>query len=100
MIDEYLRVVANQNRRRLLQNLINQDEDEELSVPEAVVQGEADPKTVRLEFYHRHLPKLERLGLIDWDRDTDTVTNGPNFGEIRPLIEAVDTVEQSMKDST
>jgi len=37
--------------------------------------------------YHVHLPKLERYGYIEWDRDADEVTRGPLFDDLRPLLE-------------
>lgn len=40
--------------------------------------------TIRLE--HVHLPKLDDAGLIEWDRDTDTITRGPRFDEVEPVL--------------
>lgn len=36
--------------------------------------------------YHRHLPKLAEMGLIEWDRETHWVTRGPEYERVRPLL--------------
>jgi hypothetical protein len=47
-----------------------------------------DPTVGRLEteLRHNHLPKLESEGVIEWDRDADTVAKGPVFQEIEPAL--------------
>lgn len=39
------------------------------------------------ELYHRQLPKLAEMGLIEWDRETHWVTRGPEYERLRPLLE-------------
>lgn len=41
----------------------------------------------RMQLYHNHLPKLADAGYIEWGSDTDTVSRGPNFAEIEPLVQ-------------
>jgi len=36
--------------------------------------------------HHRHLPRLEDHGLIDWDERTGDVTKGAEFDAIEPLL--------------
>lgn len=38
------------------------------------------------ELYHRQLPKLTEMGLIEWDRETHWVTRGPEYDRVRPLL--------------
>ncbi|AJF26170.1 DUF7344 domain-containing protein [Haloarcula sp. KBTZ06] len=38
------------------------------------------------DLYHRHLPKLAEIGLIEWDRETHWVTRGPEYEQVRPLL--------------
>ncbi|WP_210424941.1 DUF7344 domain-containing protein [Halorussus halobius] len=40
-----------------------------------------------VDVYHNHLPKLDDLGFVSWDRETGVVAPGPQFEEIRPLLE-------------
>ena len=65
-----------------------QDEDD--ITPEAVADtheknGDA-LELLKLQFYHMHLPKLANARFIDWDRDSSTITRGPRFEDIEPLL--------------
>lgn len=43
--------------------------------------------SIPANLYHRHLPKLAEMGLIEWDRETHWVTHGPEYDRLRPLLE-------------
>lgn len=43
-----------------------------------------------LRIYFVHLPKLVEYGFAEWDRDTEIVTRGPRFDEIRPFLDLLD----------
>jgi len=45
--------------------------------------------------HHRHLPKLVDYGLIEWHTDTQEIVTGPQFEEIRPLLECIDEYTES-----
>lgn len=61
---------------------------------ESVEVAGADKAHIRM--YHVHLPKLAAHGFIKWERDAHTVTKGPRFDEVRPLLEgAADHPETS-----
>jgi hypothetical protein len=47
------------------------------------------PQTPPTELRHHHLPKLESHGVIEWNRQTDTVTRGRAFEEIEPLLRLI-----------
>ena len=47
-----------------------------------------------LEFVHTHLPKLDNLGIIVWDRDAGTITRGPLWDDVEPLIELIRDKEE------
>jgi predicted transcriptional regulator len=49
--------------------------------------GGAESETVRIELVHTHLPKLESLGYVSWNRDTGTVVKGERWEEIEPVLE-------------
>lgn len=40
---------------------------------------------------HNHLPELEEAGYIEWNREAGTVSKGPFFEEIKPLLELIET---------
>lgn len=56
--------------------------------------GNADsPKT---ELHHIHLPKLADSGFINWDSETETITKGPRFSEIEPLLVVIDNHQDTL----
>jgi hypothetical protein len=83
-------------RRRLLFLLCDSPE---LDVPDALrPRSQAAPKpgqfatgdgqgdTLRIQLYHVHLPKLDDQRLVEWDRDAQTVSRGPRFDEVEPVL--------------
>ena len=45
-----------------------------------------DEDALEVQLVHCHLPKLEDADVIEWDRETQTVTRGPAFAEIEPFL--------------
>ncbi len=89
-MDEYFKALSNVHRRRLLVALLDHNPQQDaVDVPEEVDKGDISLEALRLELYHSHLPRLEEAGFIRWNRDTHEVTRGPNFDEIRPLLELI-----------
>jgi DNA-binding transcriptional ArsR family regulator len=81
-LDEYLRLLADERRRRLLRAV---REGEPVSVAAVAEDDEAESR-----LYHVHLPKLARAGLIDWDPRDGVVVRGQSFDDVRPLLDATD----------
>lgn len=98
MIEAYLRVLTDEHRRQLLLTLLERDEPQDIPVPETIAQGEDDLTALRVEFHQLHLPKLEHFGLIEWNQKADTIRKGPHFERIRPLLEGVEKVDQSLDE--
>jgi len=80
-LDDYLRLLADERKRRLLRSLLDADGDPVALSPD-------DPHE-RARLHHIHLPKLADAGLIDWDRRDHLVVRGPAFDEVVPLLEAI-----------
>lgn len=86
MDDNIFDALAHAQRRRLLIGLLDHN-------PQAVSNlnnvpweiNERDEELIKK--HHVHLPKLVDYGYIEWDRNADVVTKGPQFDEIRPLLE-------------
>ena len=36
-----------------------------------------------------HLPKLEDMGYISWDRNTNEISKGPAWDDIAPLLKLI-----------
>ncbi|MFC5367152.1 ArsR family transcriptional regulator [Salinirubrum litoreum] len=96
--NEMLDAIGHIQRRKLLLALLthNPQDDE----PVAIVENEsADEEFTRLVgMQHVHLPKLEDYGFISWNRDANEVSKGPNFEEIRPLLELLRGHEDDLPD--
>jgi hypothetical protein len=45
-----------------------------------------DLSQLEAQLHHAHLPKLENNGVIEWDQETQTVSRGPNFDELEPVL--------------
>lgn len=88
-LDTALDLLANKYRRRLLIALMEQQRgtgaDPPVPVHEAV--GDENLEDLILALTHTHLPKLERAGVVEWNREERTVRTGPWFEEVRPLLE-------------
>lgn len=91
--DRVLDALNHPYRRRLLVSLLEhnpQDDDDpqesSVDLGDASVIG-IDEELVQMEMFHNHLPKLEELGYIRWDREAGTISKGPNWDEVEPLLQ-------------
>lgn len=87
-MDRILDALGKRDRRRLLVMLRRGEVD---SVSDVIVRGSEDVREVKLRLVHTHLPRLEENGYIEWDRETGTISKGPQFEEIEPLLELIET---------
>lgn len=96
--DDMLEVLANGQRRELLIALLedNPQDDEHVILTSSAT----DPDTAErgVNMHHVHLPKLANLGFIEWNRERHFMEKGPNFDEIRPLLELLDNNEDKLPD--
>lgn len=88
--DEMMNTLANGQRRKLLFEVLEQ----ESQTGSPVVVGDSDDETDvvadLVTMRHAHLPKLADYGFVEWNRNTHEVSKGPNFDEIKPLLELLD----------
>lgn len=97
MNDNIFDALGSVRRRRVLLGLVDHNPQH---VTEHVVRtrehGTADEGLVR--FQHVHLPKLDSYGFVDWNRDAQTITRGPRFDEIEPVLELLATHRDVLPD--
>lgn len=95
-VDEIMRVFASSHRRRLLAALLEHDSRQatSLQISADVRAGEKEAEHLRAQTVHNHLPRLEEAGLVRWDAETNTVSKGPRFEEIRSLLELTEARQQ------
>lgn len=92
-LDDSFRSLANQDRRRILFYLLERDSQAEVSIPEVIEAGENKYENLLNAYHHNHLPLLDSFGIIEWDKEVHVVSQGPNFDDIRPLLNLIDTNE-------
>ncbi|RDZ39519.1 transcriptional regulator [Haloferax sp. Atlit-4N] len=91
MNDAMFNALGDEHRRELLLDLLEtnpQTVATQIPAEGETAQADTDRKT-RIAMYHTHLPKLECQGFIRWNKETDEVIKGPQFEEIRPLLECL-----------
>lgn len=98
-LDVVFAVLSHSTRRTVLTMIEehNPRKREEFE-PDALVEDEEDRELRHVALYHNHLPKLEEAGFIDWDHEDDTITRGPNFEEIQPLISLMQAHQDELPD--
>ncbi len=80
--DDCWAALARAARRRCLVALLDADER---PVDPAWCQSSTGDPVIAL--YHVHLPKLADAGFIEWDTERDVVRPGPDYDQIRPVLE-------------
>ncbi|WP_246983352.1 DUF7344 domain-containing protein [Halorientalis marina] len=90
--------LADVQRRKLLVALLEHNPQDDSAVVIADSESESDAVERLVSMQHVHLPKLTDYGFIEWDEDTHEVMKGPNFDEIRPLLELLDDHEDELPD--
>ena len=96
--DELLDALGHIQRRRLLCALLTPNPQSAGTVGVAATDSAEEERMRRVEMHHVHLPKLEEYGFIVWNRDTNKVSKGPTFEEIRPLLELLADHEDELPD--
>lgn len=90
MNDNGFNALAHQRRRTLLLDLLESNPQNVGVEPTGESTLTEADQQVPTEMYHVHLPKLEDYGYIERDEDAQEVVKGPQFDEIRPLLECID----------
>lgn len=85
-LDRILDSFAKRQRRLVLLTLRRSDD---VHQSDLLVRG-SDGDDAEIALVHTHLPKLEDAGYVEWDRETGTVSKGPQFDEVAPLIELIE----------
>ncbi|WP_157533204.1 DUF7344 domain-containing protein [Haloferax profundi] len=85
--------LANPAQRELLFALAdaNPSGDETLDPADLLASdGEVDvPERTQIGLYHVHLPKLDELGFIDWDRETGQICTGDGWNDVAPVLDVI-----------
>lgn len=80
--------LANQSRRQLLVGISEEVKDGGKDCgPVSIVSKDEEPAVSEIELIHKHLPLLKERGYIEWDCDNQNIEKGPEWDEIKPIIE-------------
>lgn len=96
--DDMVDALADVQRRKLMTALLVHNPQNDSPVVIADSDKDADDLGRLVSMNHVHLPKLVDYGFITWDEETHEVAKGPNFDEIRPLVELLDNHEDELPD--
>lgn len=101
-------ILGNERRRACLHCLAEHEAAVSVStLGQQVAHTVADAETDSDELYdsvyislcQTHLPKLDAVGLVEYERDRKRVSQGPRFDAIRDQFEAVRTPEEEASES-
>ena len=98
-LDQLLANLSDSTRWSILVRLgeDNPRDTDEFTSPD-VDEDDEDFELFAAEVTYEHLPELDRDGFIDWDRESDTITRGPNFEDVRPLITLIQNHQDELPD--
>lgn len=96
-LDSAFDALGHRQRRLLLVSLLEHNPQDDSPV---IWSTERDSKAMDhlVTMHHVHIPKLEAGGYIEWDRESQEVSRGPNFEEIRPLLELLADHEEQVQN--
>ncbi|MEY7848614.1 hypothetical protein AB7C87_05360 [Natrarchaeobius sp. A-rgal3] len=82
--DQIAEALGDQERRQILLELLDHNP---VDGPEALEENDTrETEEHEVELVHTHLPKLDDMGYIVWDRDHDNILKGPNWEEIESVV--------------
>ena len=85
-------------RRRLLLALLNDTSGGDRRAALDRLDSDTADGALKLSMHHVHFPKLEEAGFVEADYQQYTVTAGPRFEEVRPLLELLDGNRNQLPD--
>jgi len=94
--DDMVDALADIQRRKLLVALLEHNPQDDTPVAIADSESDADAVDRLVTMHHTNLPKLAAYGFIEWNQDSHEVTKGPNFDEIKPLLELLANHEDEL----
>lgn len=82
-IDSMMDALRSRPRRVILMTLLGDTTETSL----ATLVRRINDENTRIQLRHIHLPNLAEIGYIRWDSDSETISKGPKFSEVEPLVQ-------------
>ena len=86
LLDKQFDALAHVERRRLLLELSEDGSRGGTPIEIGRPEDDGEPLEWQVEMRHNHLPKLEDMGFVRWNREDSLVFEGPQFENIEPLL--------------
>ena len=87
VVNDLFNALSNPYRRQLLVALLDHNPQDDSDRDPFDILSEADKAEVlELMLVHTHLPKLDHMGYISWNRSAGTISKGPRWNEIAPIL--------------
>jgi len=98
-LDTVFEALSNPYRRQLLVALLDHNpQDDDDRDPLDVSSTDIEPDVLESELFHNHLPKLEDMGYITWDQESNEISKGPEWDEIEPLLTLIHDHQDELPD--
>lgn len=98
-VDDLFEALSNPYRRQLLVALVDHNPQHDGDPdPLDLVSDDVEHGVLEIHLFHSHLPKLEEMGFITWDRRTREISKGPNWADIEPLITLIHDHQEELPD--
>ncbi len=92
--------ISDPYRRQLLVALLdhNPQDDTDLDPLDIVAETDRESSVLESELVHNHLPKLDAMEIVDWDRDTGEISTGPEWEQVAPILELIHDHQEELPD--
>lgn len=91
--DEIFDVLGNRQRRHVLSALLKYDEATTVSELAKTTGSEngGNPERIEISLIHSHLPRLEGIGIVEYDPETGMVEPTTAVTDLEPFFELVES---------
>lgn len=97
--DTALAALGHPHRRQLLVALLDHNpQADDSRDPLGILEGADEPDVIEVKLIHNHLPKLEEMGYISWNRATNELSKGPEWDEVKPVVELIHAHHDELPD--
>ena len=97
---EIFDALSNPYRRQLLVALLdhNPQDDEDSDPLNIVADDEENKEILQSQMVHTHLPKLEEMGFIEWDREENRISTGPRWDDLAPILHLIEDHQDELPE--
>jgi hypothetical protein len=96
-VETVFEALSNGRRRQILTYFAERDETASLDAltHHIATEGQEDPVNVRISLDHVHLPKLDEMNVLNYDRETETVQRRRLAEQAATVLETARTMVES-----